>query len=109
MGDPIALQDLFFGTMSGAAVVLMGAFYALFFALARLNRSRGLMALALGSYSLLGIAVLVLVDALRLSGFWVFVAIVMLVGYFFAPRGIWHLCVGTHAEQSADTPTETMQ
>ena len=108
MGDPIALQDLFFGTMSGAAIVLMGAFYALFYALARLHQSRTLMSFALISYLLLAAAVWVLVDALHLSGFWIFVAITMLVGYFFAPRGIWHLCVGTHARQAPETPKETM-
>ncbi len=34
MPEPIALKDLFFGTMAGAAIVMAGAFHALFFALA---------------------------------------------------------------------------
>ena len=107
MGDPIALQDLFFGTLAGAAIVVMGAFYALFYALARLNHSRAFMGFARASFLLLGVAVLVLADALKFSGFWLFVAIVMLVGYFFAPRAIWHLCVGTHAKPPMQTPKET--
>lgn len=98
MQAPPDLQDLFFGTMSGAAIVLMGAFYALFFALGRLHRSRMLIAASVVSYLFLAAAVFVLVDALHLTGFWTFVAAVMLAGYFFAPRAIWHLCVGTHAD-----------
>ncbi len=101
MGEPIALQDLFFGTMSGAAIVLMGAFYALFFALGRLNNSRALMIASTISYVFLVAAAFVLIDALSLKGFWIFVAVTMLIGYFFAPRGIWHLCVGTHVHESA--------
>ena len=40
MGEPLGLQEMFFGTMAGAAIVLMGASYALFFALGRVHRSR---------------------------------------------------------------------
>jgi hypothetical protein len=100
MGDPIELQDLFFSTMSGAAIVLMGASYALFFALGRLHESRSMSAASTLSYLFLAAAVFVLVDSLSLSGFWMLVAAVMLVGYFLAPRAIWKLCVGTHAAES---------
>lgn len=37
MDEAMKLQDSFFGTTSGAAVALMGAFYALFFALGRVT------------------------------------------------------------------------
>lgn len=103
MGEALGLQDIFFGTMAGAAVVLMGAFYALFFALGRLHNSRSLAAAAVFSYLLLAIAAYVLVDALSLEGVWIIVTTVMLIGYFILPRAIWHLCVGTHAGETADS------
>ena len=109
MGDPMGLQDMFFGTMAGAAIVLMGASYALFFALGRLHQSRSMSAASMVSYLLLAAAAYVLVDALALSGVWILVTTVMLVGYFLLPRAIWHLCVGTHAGDSADTHSRATQ
>lgn len=97
MGEALDLRDIFFGTMAGGAIVLMGALYALFFALSRLHASRSLGAASLLAYALLAAAVYVLIDALSLTGFWLVVTAVMLVGYFFLPRAIWQLCVGTHA------------
>lgn len=109
MGEPMGLQDMFFGTMAGAAIVLMGAAYALFFALGRLHRSRAMIAAALASYGLLAVATYVLVDALALSGIWILVTTVMLIGYFLLPRAIWHLCVGTHAGEPASTHSRATQ
>ncbi len=100
--ESMALRDIFVGTMAGAAVVLFGAFYALFFALGRLHESRAMAATANLSYIALAVAVYLLAEAFALSGFWTIVAAVMLVGYFVAPRAIWQLCVGTHG----DEPTE---
>jgi len=102
MGEPMALQDMFFGTMAGAAIVLMGASYALFFALGRLHKSNSMLAASLSSYVLLAVATYVLVDALALNGVWIVVTAVMLVGYFLLPRAIWRLCVGTHVGEPAD-------
>lgn len=109
MGEPLGLQDMFFGTMAGATIVLMGASYALFFALGRLHRSRSMSVASLASYGLLAGAAYVLVDALALSGVWILVTSVMLVGYFLLPRAIWHLCVGTHADEPADTHSRATQ
>lgn len=109
MGEPLGLQDMFFGTMAGAAIVLMGASYALFFALGRLHESRSMSAASSASYLLLAVAAYVLVDALALDGVWILVTTVMLVGYFFLPRAIWHLCVGTHAGEPADTHSRATQ
>ncbi len=109
MGEPMGLQDMFFGTMAGAAIVLMGASYALFFALGRLHDSRSLSAAGGVSYLLLAAATYVLVDALALSGIWILVTTVMLVGYLILPRVIWHLCVGTHAGETAETHSRAMQ
>lgn len=109
MGEPLGLQDMFFGTMAGAAIVLMGASYALFFALGRLQRSRSMSIASLVSYLLLAAATYVLVDAFALTGVWILVTTVMLVGYFLLPRAIWHLCVGTHAGAPADTHSRATQ
>ncbi len=109
MGEPLGLQDIFFSTMAAAAIVLMGASYALFFALGRLHKSRAMSAASLISYLLLGVATYVLADALALNGVWILVTTVMLVGYFLLPRAIWHLCVGTHAGQPADTHSRATQ
>jgi hypothetical protein len=107
MGEPLGLQDMFFGTMAGAVIVLMGASYALFFALGRLHRNRSLSAASFLSFALLVAAAGVLVDALSLSGVWTLVTAVMLIGYFLLPRAIWHLCVGTHAAEPADSHSRT--
>ena len=109
MGEPMGLQDMFFGTMAGAAIVLMGASYALFFALGRLHDSRSMSAASLVSYLLLAAATYVFVDALALTGVWILVTAVMLVGYFLLPRAIWNLCVGTHADESAETHPRATQ
>ena len=109
VGEPIELQDLFFSTLSGAAIVLMGAFYALFFALGRLHGSRALAYASIASYLLLAVSVWVLVEALGLSGFWIVVAAVMLVGYFLAPRAIWRLCVATHMNSDDSAQSRATQ
>lgn len=109
MGEPMGLQDLFFGAMAGAAVVLMGALYALFFALGRLNDSRALIWASGLSYLLLAVAVYVLIDSLHLTGVWILVTAVMLLGYLLAPRAIWHLCVGTHGAEVTTTQSRAMQ
>lgn len=103
MSEPLALSNLFLGTLSGAAVVLAGAFYALFFALGKLQRSNAFAITALASYGLLIVAVAALVRALQLNGFWMIVAATMLIGYFLAPRAIWRLCVGTHGDKDSST------
>ena len=92
----MTLQELFISTMAGAAVVLTGAFYAMFYALAKMNDHRGALAASTFSYFALVVAVFVLIEALHLQGFWLFVAAVMLVGYFVAPRAIWRLSVDIH-------------
>ena len=109
MGEPMGLQAMFFGTMAGAGVVLTGALYALFFALARLHSNRTMGGASLACYLLLVFCVYVLADALALSGFWIVVTAVMLAGYFLLPRAIWHLCVGTHAADAAASQSRATQ
>ena len=98
-------EQILFGSMSAALVVLSGAAYALLFALARIRSSQTLLCFAYGAYLALCLCALILTRALELETFWVAVVAVMLVGYWLAPIAIWHLCVGTHeAEPGAGLP-----
>ncbi len=81
---------------AGALVILFGAGYALCFAYARLTHRGVLMTLALASYAGLAVSVVFLARALNLTGFWAWVCVAMLIGYFVAPRAIWQLCTATH-------------
>lgn len=103
MEPSIELSGILWGTIAGATIVVAGGFYALFFALGRLRNSRAMMAISVLSYAALVLSTIVLARALNLTGFWLFVAAVMLTGYFFAPRAIWRLCVGTHADSEAES------
>ena len=99
-----ALFLLFFpSTLLHQAVLFL-----LFFALARLHSSRAFSLASFGAYGLLAIAVYVLINSLALSGFWLLVSAVMLIGYFFLPRAIWQLCVGTHAGEATITDSGAM-
>ena len=109
MAETMGIENLILGTMAGAVVVLAGAFYALFFALGKLQSSRAFLLASLLSYGLLVAAVWVLAVNLKLSGFWIVVTATMLVGYFMAPRAIWHLCVGTHADDAGTLNEESIR
>lgn len=104
MTEAIGLENLFLGTLSGAAIVLLGAFYALFFALGRLHESVALALASLAAYGLLAVAVYGLIHALQLNGIWIAISVTMLIGYFLAPRAIWRLAVGTHGDTTGTDP-----
>ncbi len=99
MIEPVALKDFFLTFFSAAMVIMTGALYALLFAFARVKHRPRLMPLAYLAYLGLFASVMVLAYAANLfsSGFWIFIVLLMLVGYLLAPHAIWHLCVGTHA------------
>jgi hypothetical protein len=97
MSEALQAQEIMLATLSGALVVLFGAMYAMLFAFARLSHPF-LMPFAYAAYSLFAAFALVLARSLHMSGFWLIVILTMLVGYLLAPHGIWHLCVGTHAD-----------
>lgn len=97
MIEPVATQDLMAAAIAGALIVLFGALYALFFALARLQHKKSYMFAAYTAYCILLLAVVVLVRTLNMTGIWQSVAAIMVIGYLLAPRLIWRLCVATHA------------
>lgn len=100
------LQDIFLGTLSGAAIVLTGALYSLFYALGKFHSSQLSILAAYGSYALLAVAVYFLVDSLALNGVWLVIVAVMLAGYFWVPRAIWQLCVAVHSDEPLPTKEE---
>jgi len=79
--------------ISAALVVVSGALYALLFAFGRLYASRMFARLAWAAYALLVLCTVVLTRALDLGGAWYWVIAAMLMGYFFAPKMIWHLVI----------------
>lgn len=101
MIEPVALKDFFLTFLSAAMVIMTGALYALLFAYARVKRQPRLMPFAYAAYLSLVASVLVLATVANLfaNGFWAFIVVLMLVGYLLAPQAIWHLCVGTHAQE----------
>ena len=101
MIEPAHLANFFTIFFSSAMVILLGALYALLFAFSRIKGDRRLMPLAYLSYAGLFVATLALAKAANLLNqpFWTSIVLLMLIGYLLAPHGIWHLCVGTHAEE----------
>ena len=104
MLEPVKLADFFLVFFSAASVILFGASYALLFAWSRVKSRPRLMMLAYAAYAGLVFSVITLAFAAHLfnSGFWIFIVLLMLVGYLLAPHAIWHLCVGTHADEHTD-------
>ena len=103
MIEPIALKDFFVSFFSSALIILAGASYALLFAWSKVNIKRWIKIASYLSYLVLAVAVFVLTKAANFSGYWLTLSAVMLIGYFFAPIGIWHLCVKTHSHTSEES------
>ena len=89
-------DDLLLAAIAGALVVVSGGLYSLFLALGRLRRSRRLRMLAVAAFLMLVICSFVLADSLSLAAGWYAVIGVMLIGYWLAPKAIWHLTAATH-------------
>lgn len=104
MLEPVKLANFFIVFFSAASVILFGAGYALLFAWSRVRNRPRLMPLAYAAYVGLCASVLTLAFAANLfnNTFWSVIVLLMLVGYLLAPQAIWHLCVGTHADEDRD-------
>lgn len=108
MIQPVALQDFFITFFSSALIILAGASYALLFAWSKINANFRIKIAAYVSYIVLIVAVVLLTRAANFTGYWLSLSAVMVVGYFFAPIGIWHLCVKTHTENHHKTLEEKL-
>jgi hypothetical protein len=102
MNQNVALQDFFITFFSSALIILAGASYALLFAWSKVNAKTSIKIAAYVSYAVLILSVAELTRAANFQGYWLIISVVMVVGYFFAPIGIWHLCVKTHAPVTTD-------
>ena len=96
MVDPVDVQRIVLATLAAGAAVLFGACYAIFFALSRLRDLAVLRQLSNFSYLALAASVLALTWYLRLTGGWLALIVILLAGYYLAPRFIWRLSVATH-------------
>ncbi len=101
MVEPVALKDFFITFFSSALIIMAGASYALLFAWSKVNANHRIKIAAYLSYLVLLVAVVLLTRAANFSGYWLTLSGVMVIGYFFAPIGIWHLCVKTHADTTS--------
>ena len=110
MIEPVALEDFFITFFSAALIILAGASYALLFAWSKANRNFNIKFAAYFSYLVLILSVAELTRAAQFHGYWLIISLVMVIGYFFAPIGIWHLCVKTHTDRDiTSTTTEDKQ
>ncbi|MEQ9067157.1 MAG: hypothetical protein RLO18_10555, partial [Gimesia chilikensis] len=75
---------------------------ALFLALGRLQNNRTFLAYSRYSYLGLVLAATSLIWSLQLQGLWLGLVVLLLLGYFFAPRAIWNLTVATHSDRHSE-------
>lgn len=107
MIEPVELKDFFITFFASALVILAGAGYALLFAWSKTNADIRIRLAAYSAYLVLAAAVVELTQTAHFSGYWLAISFMMLIGYFFAPIGIWHLCVKTHTDHDPTTdPTK---
>ncbi len=101
MIEPVAMANFFTVFFSAAMVIMTGALYALLFAYSRIKHAPRLMPLAYLAYLGLITSVMTLANAANLfhNTFWTVIVGLMLLGYLLAPHAIWHLCIGTHADE----------
>lgn len=96
MVDPVDVQRIVLATLAAGAAVLFGACYAVFLALSRLRDLAVLRRVSNLSYLALTVSVLALAWFLQLTGGWLALVVILLAGYYLAPRFIWRLSVATH-------------
>ncbi|POZ50590.1 hypothetical protein [Methylovulum psychrotolerans] len=106
MIEPVALKDFFITFFVSALMIMAGAAYALLFAWSKANPNNRIKLAAYSAYLILAASVAELTYTAHFSGYWLVISAAMLVGYFFAPIGIWHLCVKTHTGQDSTTTAE---
>jgi len=103
--DPVELQRIALAALSAGGIVMFGAAYAVCLALGRLKSLSILRSLAYFAYLAMVAVTGLFAWAMNLTGWWAVLTIVLLVGYFVAPRAIWRLSVATHESSESDTAT----
>ncbi len=99
MIQPVDLKDFLLTFFVSAGVILSGACYALFYAWGRLRARPAFLRGALLAYLVLAVCTLTLMQTAHLEGYWRTITLLMLAGYYIAPRAIFRLCHVTHADE----------
>lgn len=103
MVDPVDIHRIAGAALFGGGIILFGAGYAILHALSRLSGSARLAGVSLLSYAALAGCVAGLTVLLNLWGAWLVLIVLMLLGYFAAPRFIWRLSEEVHeADQTPE-------
>lgn len=98
MVEPEVIHRVAGAALLGGVMVLFGAGYAIFHALAGLTRSRRMVAVSILCYALLCCCTVGFALLLQLAGWWLALMGLLLFGYFIAPRFIWKLSLAVHGE-----------
>ncbi len=106
MLEPVALKDFFITFFSSALIIMAGASYALLFAWSKVKPRLSIKLSAYVSYLILLVSVYQLTLAANLDGYWRIISYLMVIGYFFAPIAIWHLCKQTYDKPDLITTLE---
>jgi len=106
MLEPVALKDFFITFFSSALIIMAGASYALLFAWSKVKPLLSIKISAYASFLVLLVSVYQLTLAANLDGYWRIISYLMVIGYFFAPIAIWHLCKQTHDKPNLTTTME---
>ena len=103
MIDPVELQRIAIAALSAGGIVLFGAAYAICLVLGRLKGLAILRPLSYVAYLAMAAVTVLFAWAMNLTGAWAILTVVLLVGYFVAPRAIWRLSVATHESSETET------
>lgn len=95
--DPVHIKAIATAALAAGSVILFGAAYGIFYALAQLRTDRRLKMVAFASYVALLAAALILAHALDLHGIWQLLIGTLLFGYLIAPPLMWRLSAAVHA------------
>ena len=99
--DPSEIRNLLFAFFFAAMIMATGVLYAVLITLARRLNSARLRHASIAAYVVLAGFVVALAWAANLTGPWLVLVGLMLLGYFFMPRMILKLCEGTHMHEDA--------
>jgi len=108
--EPVHLTNFFIVFLTAALILVFGAIYALLFTFAKINKNKNYLYVAYLAYGALSISIFFLAIFANLvkQPFWIFVVVLMLIGYFFAPQAIWKLCVATHQSELINANDSTI-
>ena len=98
MVEPEVIHRVAGAALLGGVMVLFGAGYAIFHALAGLTGSRRMAGASILSYGLLCCCAVGFAALLQLADWWLALMGLLLIGYFVAPRFIWKLSLALHGE-----------